>query len=505
MKTKKILFAFLFALVGIVLVSCEHKHTYDESWSKDATHHWHAATCEHKEEISDKAEHAWNDGVITTQPTIDAEGEMTYVCLECGQIKKEAIDKLAHDHTFAEEWSKDATHHWHAATCTHTSEVADKAEHTWNEGEVTTPATEEAPGVKTFTCTECSQTKTEEIEILAHTHKYSDAWTFDEDYHWHAATCGHEGEYSDLAEHTWGEGEVTTAPTCDEFGVKTFTCNCGATKTENVQKDINAHKFAEEWSKDDTHHWHAATCSHTSEIADKAEHIWDEGEVTTQPTYYEEGVKTFTCDCGATKTETVPVLKNFENENWTSLTENGYYYLDGAIISNVNEDLGNWFNHDLTNFDVYKTEMGKNYTINVDVKGTTNGLNHPTMIAGILAWYQDSNNYIIFGAHWHESDRPGDIRSFWFKGKIDGVNYSSSDWWCDNSAILPADGMKLTLSISGNSFAFTATNAVIQLSICFATLGLIYLPCGKFDITALAVCFDMIFAYFSRAKHISSL
>jgi len=30
------------------------------------------------------------------------------------------------------------------------------------------------------------------------------------------------------------------------------------------------------------------------------------------------------------------------------------------------------------------------------------------------------------------------------------------------------------------------------LSICFATLGSIYLPYGKFDITALAVGFDMI-------------
>jgi hypothetical protein len=40
-------------------------------------------------------------------------------------------------------------------------------DHTWNEGEVTTEATEESAGVKTYTCTSCgSATKTEEIPQL---------------------------------------------------------------------------------------------------------------------------------------------------------------------------------------------------------------------------------------------------------------------------------------------------------------------------------------------------
>ncbi len=68
-----------------------------------------------------------------------------------------------HEHTFATEWSKNETEHWHAATCEHTEEVADKAAHTWNEGEVTTPATFKTEGVKTFTCTACGQTKTEPV------------------------------------------------------------------------------------------------------------------------------------------------------------------------------------------------------------------------------------------------------------------------------------------------------------------------------------------------------
>ena len=38
-------------------------------------------------------------------------------------------------------------------------------------------------------------------------------------------------------EHVWNEGEVTTAPTCEAAGVKTYTCTvegCGETKTEEV-------------------------------------------------------------------------------------------------------------------------------------------------------------------------------------------------------------------------------------------------------------------------------
>ena len=43
-----------------------------------------------------------------------------------------------------------------------------KHEHTWNDGEVTTAATCTEKGVKTFTCTACKETKTEEIPALGH-------------------------------------------------------------------------------------------------------------------------------------------------------------------------------------------------------------------------------------------------------------------------------------------------------------------------------------------------
>lgn len=75
--------------------------------------------------------------------------------------------------------------------------------HTWNAGVVTKePACTEV-GVKTYTCTTCGATKTEEIPATGH---------------------------------TWNDGEVTTAATCTEAGVKTYTCTvCNATKPEAIE------------------------------------------------------------------------------------------------------------------------------------------------------------------------------------------------------------------------------------------------------------------------------
>ena len=42
-----------------------HTHTYSEEWSHDNTYHWHAATCEHTEEIKDKAEHNFINDVCS--------------------------------------------------------------------------------------------------------------------------------------------------------------------------------------------------------------------------------------------------------------------------------------------------------------------------------------------------------------------------------------------------------------------------------------------------------
>ena len=54
------------------------------------------------------------------------------------------------------------------------------------------------------------------------------------------------------AAHSWDAGEVTTAPTCTEKGVKTYTCTvCGETKTEDV--DMIPHTLEAVEGKDPTY------------------------------------------------------------------------------------------------------------------------------------------------------------------------------------------------------------------------------------------------------------
>ena len=90
-----------------------------------------------------------------------------------------------HTHTYQTEWSKDATHHWHACSGEDCTDVADKAEHTWNDGEITTEATAEADGVKTFTCTACGQTKTDSVKYTVSATVTKEEWenAFDEFVH----------------------------------------------------------------------------------------------------------------------------------------------------------------------------------------------------------------------------------------------------------------------------------------------------------------------------------
>ena len=118
---------------------------------------------------------------------------------------------------------------------------------------------------------------------VEHVHIFSEEWTYDETNHWHVATCGHE-EVSDKAEHSFGEWEIITEATEEEEGLKERSCTvCGYTEENKIEKLEHTHKFAEEWTNDETYHWHVATCGH-EEVSDKSEHFfgnWEEKDSLT--------------------------------------------------------------------------------------------------------------------------------------------------------------------------------------------------------------------------------
>ena len=53
----------------------------------------------------------------------------------------------------------------------------------------------------------------------------------------------------------------------------------------------------------------------TQSVPSLGGHIWDEGAVTTEPTYTSEGVLTFTCTrCGETYTEAIPAKPQLDGD-----------------------------------------------------------------------------------------------------------------------------------------------------------------------------------------------
>ncbi|MDO5424871.1 MAG: Ig-like domain-containing protein [Eubacteriales bacterium] len=207
--------------------------------------------------------------------------------------------------------------------------------HAWDEGEVTQAATCTENGVKTYTCMQCGETKTESIAATGHS--YSTEWTIDK-----AATCTATGEKShhctvcgaktdvttiEATGHDWDSGKVTKAATCTETGLKTYNCmQCGETKTESIA--ATGHSYSSTWTIDK-----AATCTTAGEKShhctvcgaktdvttiEATGHDWDAGKVTKAATCTETGVKTYTCtQCDETKTESIAATGHSYSTEWT--------------------------------------------------------------------------------------------------------------------------------------------------------------------------------------------
>lgn len=172
----------------------------------------------------------------------------------------------------------------------------------------------------------------------SHTHNYVDG------------VCTECGETEpDAGEHIHSYIEnITKVPTCTETGEKTLTCECGDIKTEVIA--TAEHNYVDgvctecgETEPDAGEHIHSytesvtkePTCTEAGEKTSTCEcgdtktetipatgHNYDSGMVTTDATCAEDGIKTFTCSCGDSYTETIPAL--------------GHNYTDGTC-SNCGE------------------------------------------------------------------------------------------------------------------------------------------------------------------------
>lgn len=212
-----------------------------------------------------------------------------------------------HEHTFG-DWEKvDDDYHSRSCECGY----FEKAEHSWNEGVVTTEPTCTERGVKTYTCSTCDATKTEIVGATGHSFGN---WT-EKDGNEHTRVCS-KCQTSETEAHSWDGGDITSEPTCTENGTITYTCAyCEATKTEIV--GANGHHLTEWIYFDkDTHRNNCDVCDHFEE----GTHTW----TTNGPS--EDGLTTYICGgCNATKVEATV----------TAETDGGSATVSGDTISDI--------------------------------------------------------------------------------------------------------------------------------------------------------------------------
>lgn len=325
-------------------------HNWSNDWSSDGTGHWHDcvnANCpitENNQKVGYAVHTPGADATETTPQTCDvcgyelapalghihanhltfiaevpetctADGVKAHYECECGklfaddqaatEVTLESL-KIAAHHTYGTDWESDNDDdHYHV--CSVCSDKADVTPHSYDNGVITTPATETTEGVKTYTCSVCHHTKTETVPKLSHTHSLSVDYSKDETGHWH--TCSGCTEKVDFEAHTEDSGTVTVQPTETTEGIRVYSCTvCGyVTRTETVPalNSEHTHSYGTAWKYDSTNHWHECSCGEKTDIS---QHISNGGVITVPPTATTAGVRVYSCYiCGyAFRTETIP-------------------------------------------------------------------------------------------------------------------------------------------------------------------------------------------------------
>ena len=172
---------------------------------------------------------------------------------------------VEHRHTFKNEWSSNDTSHWHAATCEHTTEKKDEAAHVYG-----------TAGAERYTCSVCkyvSETRKKEAEAADKNIKYT-------------ITYNTNGGSQIAEEKQTSLPDPLPATTKDGYEFAGWYTDADFTTIAQPGQALTAdttlyakwvehrHTFKNEWSSNDTSHWHAATCEHTTEKKDEAAHVY---------------------------------------------------------------------------------------------------------------------------------------------------------------------------------------------------------------------------------------
>lgn len=219
-----------------------------------------------------KADSGFGESEITVTGTVNG----------ASYVVKAAKVTVACKHSYDSYTKKDDNKH--TATCTICNQPIE-ADHTWDEGKITTKTGCETPGEKTFTCTAkgCGATKVEKVKVTGHawdndcdtecnngcgttreiTHKYSDKYTSDAKGHWYACTvCGDKHDYY---EHT----PDRDAPTEKEAQLCKY---CGYVIADKLPHE---HDISGQMEKDENEHWYYCSKVGCYMRIDLAAHVYD--------------------------------------------------------------------------------------------------------------------------------------------------------------------------------------------------------------------------------------
>ena len=287
---------------------------------------------------------------VTTAATCEADGVRTYTAKvtfegkEYTDTKTETI--AATGHAYGEpvwKWNDDFT-----ASATFTCGNDDSHVEKVNAAvtnEVTTEATCEADGVRTYTAKvtfegkDYTDTKTETIAATGHAYG-APVWKWNDDFTASATfTCGNDTSHVETV-NAAVTNEVTTAATCEVDGVRTYTAKVtfeGKEYTDTKTEVIPAtgHAYGEpvwKWNDD-------FTASATFTCANDTSHVETvnatvTNEVTTEATCKADGVRTYTAkvtfegkEYTDTKTEVIPATDHdteLVGAKDATCTEDGY-------------------------------------------------------------------------------------------------------------------------------------------------------------------------------------
>lgn len=238
---------------------------------------------------TDCTEHSFGEWESVTAAACKTEGKSARSCLLCGYQETKTTPASGHAYTSA----------------------------------VTKEPSETEKGIRTYTCSKCKDTYTEDIDKLppSHKHSYTSKVT-------KAASCTQKGvlTYSCSCKDTYTEdipaaghsysSKVTKEATETETGIRTYTCSkCNDSYTETIARLPSSHKHS--YSSKTTKAPSCTekgvktyTCScgdtYTEEIAATG-HSYS-SKITKEPDCTNKGIKTYTCSCGNTYTEEISAL-----------------------------------------------------------------------------------------------------------------------------------------------------------------------------------------------------